>query len=298
MGKIRVKAFEEASPEEEAKLKAKREAKKAEKLAAKNDLRASQGKSINPIHEIKTTAEETSESSETTEEITVSTPSETVSETPETTEEAPKKDKKKKEKFAKTTAKSDSKRHKENLSMVSRTQSYALDQALVALKKFKTSKFDESVELHINTKEKGVSGQVVLPHGTGKTLVIKVADEAILAEVAKGKINFDVLVATPSMMPQLARVAKVLGPRGLMPNPKNGTITDKPEEAIKKLSGGQVTYKTESSSPIIHAIVGKISFDDAKLKENVTTFLTSVGSEKINSVVLKSTMSPAIRLQF
>ena len=98
------------------------------------------------------------------------------------------------------------------------------------------------------------------------------------------------------MMPQLARVAKILGPRGLMPNPKNGTIAENPEEAVKKLSGGQVSYKTESDAPIIHAIVGKVSFEDNKLKDNVKTFLSSVGTEKIASVTLKSTMSPAIRL--
>jgi len=97
-------------------------------------------------------------------------------------------------------------------------------------------------------------------------------------------------------MPQLARVAKILGPRGLMPNPKNGTITDNPDEAIKKLSGGQISYKTESSVPIIHALIGKVSFDDAKLKENIQVFLTSVGAANIKSATLKSTMSPGIRL--
>ncbi len=98
------------------------------------------------------------------------------------------------------------------------------------------------------------------------------------------------------MMPNLARVAKVLGPRGLMPNPKNGTITDKPEEAVKKLSGGQINFKTESDSPIIHAIVGKVSFAEDKLKENIKAFITAVGSNNINNAVLKSTMSPAIKL--
>ena len=289
MGKIRVKGLEEMTPEQEAKEKAKKEAKKAEKIAAKNAQRAAEGKKVNPQTEAivndATTAVETS-----AEEVVTPTPQETV----ETTEEAPKK--KKKEKFVKVHKKVESKRHKENQTLVSKNQSYNITQGLEALRKFKTSKFDETVELHINTKEKGVNGQVILPHGTGKTLVIKIADDAIIAEVAKGKINFDVLVAVPSMMPQLARIAKVLGPRGLMPNPKNGTITDKPEEAVKKLSGGQVNYKTESSAPIIHAIVGKVSFDDKKLEENIKTFIGSVGMANINSVTLKSTMSPAIRL--
>ncbi len=293
MGKIRVKSFEESSEADEAKLKAKKEAKRAEKMAQKNEQRAQAGKKINPQSEM------VSEEVPIVEEDVVKE-AESVEKTEETKEEAipeakPAK-KTKKEKFAKAKAKVESKRHKGNQTMVSKTQSYTLDQAIETLKKFKLSKFDETVELHINTKEKGISGQIVLPHGTGKTLVIKIADDGIIAEVAKGKINFDVLIATPSMMPNLARVAKVLGPRGLMPNPKNGTITDKPEEAVKKLSGGQINFKTESDSPIIHAIVGKVSFAEDKLKENIKAFITAVGSNNINNAVLKSTMSPAIKL--
>ncbi len=298
MGKIRVKSFEESSPEDEAKLKAKREAKKAEKMLAKNEQRAAEGKKINPQTESASTEAATVEAvekEETTDVVVAADPK--IKESEQPTEEKPAK-KAKKEKFAKAKVKVESKRHKENLTVVSKTQTYNLDQAIEALKKFKKSKFDETVELHINTKEKGVSGQVILPHGTGKTLVIKIADDSIIAEVAKGKINFDVLVAAPSMMPNLARVAKILGPRGLMPNPKNGTVSDKPEEAVKKLSGGQINFKTEAEAPIIHAIVGKVSFEDGKLKENIKTFLTSVGNDKINNVTLKSTMSPAIKVDY
>ena len=304
MGKIRVKTFDENSAEDEAKLKAKREAKKAEKIAAKNELRQAQGKKTNPQTDgtiakkgadikpvvIQETVVETPEETVTTPETTVITPEETV--------KAPSENKKKqkKEKFAKASQKIDSKRHKENRSVISKTQKYKIDQAIEVLKNFKKSKFDETVELHINTREKGVNGQVTLPHGTGKTLKIKIADEAIIAEVVKGKINFDVLVATPAMMSQLAKVARVLGPRGLMPNPKNGTITENPEEAVKKLAGGQISYKTESQAPIIHTIVGKVSFEDNKLSENIKTFLTSVGTANIVSVTLKSTMSPGIKI--
>lgn len=301
MGKIRVKGFDEATPEEEAKLKAKKEAKKAEKMAAKNAQRASEGKKVNPQSEEViasiTTDEPKSTEATAEEKVTVETVEEEKPARLAEDETKPAK-KAKKEKFAKAKGKTESKRHKSNLTLVSKTQTYTIDQALEALKKFKKSSFDETVELHINTKEKGISGQVVLPHGTGKTLVIKVADDTIIAEVAKGKINFDVLVATPSMMPQLARVAKILGPRGLMPNPKNGTITEDTASAVKKLAGGQINFKTESEAPIIHARVGKISFDDAKLKENIKTFITSVGNDKISNVTLKSTMSPAVRLDY
>lgn len=189
-----------------------------------------------------------------------------------------------------------SKRHKENESLISKAPSNVA-RGIEALRKFKASKIDETVELHINTKEKGINGTVVLPHGTGKTLRIKVVDDAVIAEVEKGKIDFDVLVATPSMMPKLAKIAKVLGPRGLMPNPKNGTITTNPEQAVEKLSKGQIGFKTEAQAPLIHVSVGKLSFEDKMLADNISAVLTAVGAAKINSVTLKSTMSPAVRLQ-
>ncbi len=188
-----------------------------------------------------------------------------------------------------------SKRHKENKSLSSKT-SVKVDKGIEALRKFKATGFDETVELHINTKEKGISGTVQLPHGTGKTLKIAVADDAIIEEVAAGKINFDILVANPSMMPKLARVAKILGPRGLMPNPKNGTISPNTDEAVKKLSAGQIGFKTESAAPIIHVSVGKLSFEDKKLSDNISTVIGAIGASKIASITLKSSMSPAVRL--
>jgi large subunit ribosomal protein L1 len=295
MGKIRIKTFDESSVEDDAKLKAKREAKKAEKMAKKN---AEKANVVEVEETIKTPEEtvETANSEVTTPEETIETVKETVETKKAQTSDKKEEKKKKKEKFAKANAKTASKRHKENELMVSKGQSYTLDQAIEALRKFKKSNFDETIELHINTKEKGVSGQITLPHGTGKTLNIKVADDALLSEVAKGKITFDVLVAHPSMMPSLAKVARVLGPRGLMPNPKNGTISDNPKEAVEKLSGGQINYKTESQAPIIHTRVGKMSFEDKQIKENVSAFIASLGNDKIKSVTLKSTMSPAIRL--
>lgn len=188
-----------------------------------------------------------------------------------------------------------SKRHKANKELFEKDNASVL-KAVERLKKFKTGNFDETVELHVNTKEKGISGMLMLPHGTGKTLRIKIADDALISEVETGKISFDVLVATPQMMGKLAKVAKVLGPRGLMPNPKNGTITDKPEEAVAKLSGGQISFKTEAQAPIIHLSVGKISFEDKKLTDNINAVLSSIGSSKINSITLKSTMSPAVQI--
>lgn len=191
---------------------------------------------------------------------------------------------------------SDSKRHQSNEKQVDKNKHYSVEDAIELLKKFKKSKFDETVELHLNVTEKGVNGQVTLPHGTGKKLRIVVADDKVVEEVTNGKINFDVLIAKPDMMPKLAKVARILGPRGLMPNPKNGTVTNNPDEVINKLSAGQVSYKTEPQNPIIHMAVGKVSFEDDKIEENVKSVVNSIGASKINQAVLKSTMSPGIKI--
>ena len=188
-------------------------------------------------------------------------------------------------------------RYKENLSMVKSNENYSLVKAIALLKKLKTSRFDETVELHINVTEKGVSGSVTLPHGTGKKLRITLATDEVIAEIEKGQRNFDVLVATPEMMPKLAKVARILGPRGLMPNPKNGTITTTPEKTIEKLSSGQINYKTESAAPIIHMSVGRLSFKEEQLEENLKSIIASIGAAKIASATLKSTMSPGIRFK-
>ena len=98
-------------------------------------------------------------------------------------------------------------------------------------------------------------------------------------------------------MAKLAKVARILGPRGLMPNPKAGTITDKPDTVVEKLSAVQITFKTEAQFPLIHMSVGKVSFDDSKLAENIQSVISAIGPQNITGVILKSTMSPGIRIQ-
>ncbi|TSC53089.1 MAG: 50S ribosomal protein L1, partial [Microgenomates group bacterium LiPW_16] len=105
---------------------------------------------------------------------------------------------------------------------------YPIGKAIELVKKTALARFDGSVEAHINTTEKGIRGQVSLPYGTGRQIKVAIADEALIGEIEKGKTNFDILVSSPAMMPKLAKVAKILGPRGLMPNPKSGTISDDP----------------------------------------------------------------------
>ncbi len=152
--------------------------------------------------------------------------------------------------------------------LVDITKIYPLSEALELLPKLHLSKFDETVELHINTHQTGISGNTTLPHGTGKQIKVAIlapntdqkAADALLKQIESGTLLFDVLIATPDAMPKLAKVARVLGPRGLMPNPKNGTITTKPDEAAKQFAGGQINFKTESKTPVIHLSVGKLSF--------------------------------------
>jgi len=164
------------------------------------------------------------------------------------------------------------------------------------------TKFDGTVEIHVNVNpltlgdKKEMRGSVSLPHGTGKQIRVVIADDSVLADVIAGNINFDILVAHSSMMPKLAKVAKILGPKGLMPNPKTGTVTPDPEKRAKELSTGQVNFKTEPDQPIIHMSVGKVSFEEKKLVDNVKAVLDAVGRGKITSATLTSTMGPGIKL--
>ena len=211
---------------------------------------------------------------------------------------APRNDKiKNKEKLKKTTQRSRSKNYQAVAKMVDKTKKYTLSEALETISKLKRAKFDETVELHINTTEKGISGNVTLPHGTGKKVRVAIATDELIANVQKGKVDFDVLLAEPVMMPKLAKVAKFLGPRGLMPNPKSGTISNDPKKLAKKYEGGQLNFKTEAKAPVMHVTVGKISFGEKKLSDNIKTMLEAIKKEKIRNVTLKSTMSPGIKIQ-
>ena len=206
-------------------------------------------------------------------------------------------------------------------------KSYELAEAVKILKENSKVKFDETVELSMNLgvdprhADQMVRGVVNLPHGTGKSVRVGVfatgdkAAEAIaagadvvgaddLAEmVQKGEINFDRCIATPDMMPIVGRLGKVLGPRGMMPNPKLGTVTQDVATAIKNAKGGQVEYRVEKAG-IIHAGVGKVSFDVKALAENIRTLVDAVHKARpsgakgtyIKRISLSSTMGPGIKL--
>lgn len=204
---------------------------------------------------------------------------------------------------------------------------YSVEEGLALVKENKVAKFDESIEVHVKTgidPKKGdqqLRGSVVFPHGTGKTKKIAVitstkakeakdakADvvmgEEMIDEIKKGKIDFDVLVATPEMMPKLAQVAKILGPKGLMPNPKTDTVTDKIKEAVEMLKKGKVSFKNDNTGNV-HQVIGKISFSEAQLKENLEAFIDALEKAKqeavkgklITKIVICSTMGPGVEIR-
>lgn len=207
---------------------------------------------------------------------------------------------KKKAKKAKVRVRS--KRYQEAAKLTDKTKLYPLSEAIELVKKTSLTKFDGTVELHINLnpltlgEKKDMRGTVALPHGTGKQVKVVVADDTILAEIEAGKINFDILVAHPSMMQKLAKVARILGPKGLMPNPKTGTVTDDPNKRAQELATGKVNFKTEPDQPIIHMTVGKVSFEDKKLAENIQVVLDAVGRGKITKATLSATMGPGVKV--
>lgn len=198
-------------------------------------------------------------------------------------------------------AKVRSKKYQEAAKLVDKTKLYPLADAVSLVKKTSITNFDGTVELHINLNpvmldvKKGFRTGVQLPHGTGKEVKVVIADDTVIEEIQSGTINFDVLVAHPSMMPKLAKVARILGPRGLMPNPKTGTVTPEPEKRAKELSSGQVNIKTEPDNLLIHMPVGKISFDDKDIIANIRAVL-AVLDKKIARISISSTMGPGVRV--
>lgn len=174
---------------------------------------------------------------------------------------------------------------------------YSLEDAVTLLTKLAEKSKLKTVELTLNTIDTGLRGELKLPHSTGKEVKIEIFSDKLAAEIEKGKINFSILLATPADMPKLARLAKVLGPKGLMPNPKSGTVTENPEKRMAELTaGGTLPYKTEAKFPIIHLSLGKITQDKKDLVENLAEALRSIGVTKIKSAYLACTHTPSLKL--
>jgi len=156
---------------------------------------------------------------------------------------------------------------------------------------------DRGLDLHVNTLETGLRGEIKVPFSTGKTIRLEIFSDQTITALNNNEFNFDVLLATPADMPKLAKYAKVLGPKGLMPNPKNGTIVADPAARAKQMSSGaSVAYKTEPKFPIIHLSLGKTSQKIDELTANLTTILQEIGVAKIKSAYLTSTQTPSVRL--
>jgi len=208
---------------------------------------------------------------------------------------AEKKSKKSLEK-AEAKAKGPGKKHLAAQKKVDVIKSYDLKEAVKLVQGMAYTKFDETLEVHINLRSDNVKGEVTLPHGTGKKVNVAIVDDKVLAEIEAGTINFDILITSPAFMPKLVKFARVLGPKGLMPNPKNGTVSDKPEEAAKKFQLGNVNYKSEAKAPLIHQAVGKVSFKDTQLVENIEALIKAVGTKNISDVYISATMTPSVKL--
>lgn len=220
-----------------------------------------------------------------------------------------------------------SKRFKEGLAKIDLAKEYSLEEALDALLAFPKAKFDETVEmcfnLGIDTKksDQAVRGTIALPHGTGKkirVLVIAQGDEAKAAEqagadyvgyqelikkISEGWLDFDVMVATPDSMRDLGKLGKILGPRGLMPSPKAGTVTKDVASAVKDLKAGKIEFKADKGANV-QVPIGKVSFAKEKLFENATAVITAVSKSRpssakgtyIKSITLSSTMGPGLKI--
>ena len=220
------------------------------------------------------------------------------------------------------------KRYTEAAKLVDRSQYYDVADAVGVIKKTANAKFDETVELHVRTGADGrhadqqIRGAVVLPHGTGKTVRILVFAKGPKEDEAKaagadfvggqelipkiqneGWLDFDVVVATPDMMGVVGRLGKVLGPKGLMPNPKSGTVTMDLTKAIADIKAGKVEYRLDKTN-IIHCPVGKASFTEEQLRENLQALLDALNKARpsslkgayMKSAVLTSTMGPGVKL--
>jgi large subunit ribosomal protein L1 len=211
---------------------------------------------------------------------------------------------------------------------VDREKAYALADAVALLKQTASAKFDETVEVALNLgvdprhADQMVRGTVDLPHGTGKSVRVAVFARAGKAEEAKaagadvvgaedlaeaiqgGEINFDRCIATPDMMPVVGRLGRVLGPRGLMPNPKLGTVTPNVGQAVRAAKAGQVQFRVEKAG-IVHGGVGKVSFDQALLMDNIKAFVDAVSRAKptgakgtyMKRVAISSTMGPGVHVE-
>jgi large subunit ribosomal protein L1 len=189
------------------------------------------------------------------------------------------------------------KKYKTARAKVDRSKNYPIAEAIKLIRATNITKFDATVELHITTKKAGLTANVTLPHSFGKTKKIEVATDETVKKLAGGKVDFDVLLATADMMPKLVPFARLLGPRGLMPNPKNGTII-KSEADANKFSSDSMNLKTQKDTSVIHTVAGKLSMKDVDIEANIKAIIEAISGKMIEKIYLKSTMSPSVKISY
>ncbi|OQA04865.1 MAG: 50S ribosomal protein L1 [bacterium ADurb.Bin400] len=193
------------------------------------------------------------------------------------------------------------KKYREVAKLIEKGKEYSVEEALELVTKTSTAKFDATAEVHvkINDKEKNIRGTVVMPGGTAKERRVLGVTEDNVGEVIEkaksGKIDFDILVAEAKMMPKLAVVAKILGPKGLMPSPKAGTVVDDVEKAVAELKGGRVEYRADKYN-IVHMPLGKISFGAERIKQNYEALMLHLPAKRVESIFMTATMGPSIKV--
>ena len=222
---------------------------------------------------------------------------------------------------------SQSNRYTNNFKAINREMVYPLDEAVKLIKSSSPVKFDETIDLSVNLgvdprhADQIVRGTVSMPNGTGKDVTILVlakgdavdkataagadyvGSDEFLEKIKSGWTDVDVIVATPEMMPELGKHGRVLGPRGLMPNPKTGTVTNDVEKAVKEIKSGKIEFKVEKNG-IVHAGVAKMSFDEEKITQNITAFIDAIKKAKpsgvkgiyMKKVTVSSTMGPGLKV--
>lgn len=188
------------------------------------------------------------------------------------------------------------KKYKDARAKVDRDKLYKIKDAVDLVKDTSFSKFDGTMELHLVVKNQNLNVKVELPHFKAKEKKIEIANENTIKKLKKGNIDFDLLLATPQMMPKIVPFAKLLGPKGLMPNPKTGTVIKNVKEAEEFKKSNSINIKCQKGQPVAHTVCGKVSQKTDELAKNIEQIIDKVGKKQIEKAYLKSTMSPSVKI--
>ncbi len=190
-----------------------------------------------------------------------------------------------------------SKKYKAVRAKVDRTRTYDAFSTIEMVKKLSYTNFEGTISAHLSLKSTGIRKEIEFPHSNGRERNIEIASKKTLEKIENGNIDFDVLLATPQFMSEITKYAPVLGPKGLMPNPKNGTLTPNPKQRKKELESGVIALKTERKAPLIHVPIGKTDMETKNIVENLRTLMTEFKKE-LKKVTVSATMSPGVKVDW